>query len=86
MFLDQLPVPPQQRAQMNELVLRMEDIVYMAGRPRFDRVRLVMDSHELWFIWEEDKLVIIVELDANPEAVAAAFERATAAGGSAVLN
>lgn len=86
MFLDEAPVGPHERAQIAELALRMEDIAYAAGLRRFDRVRIVTAEHELWFIWDDEKLVIIVELGGGPEAVAEAFARAMAAGGDPVLN
>lgn len=85
-FLDDAPVPPQQRAQITELVLRMEDLIYAAGLPRFDRIRLVLAENDLWFIWEDRQLVVAVELDAGPDAVAGAFARATAVAGDPVLN
>lgn len=84
--VDDLPVPPQRQRELTELVLRMEDIVQMAGMRRFDRVRLVMTYDEVWCIWDEEKLVVIVEMGATPEAAEEAFRRATAGAGDAALN
>jgi hypothetical protein len=76
-----------QLEHIKDLCCRMEDIACEAGLPRFDRVRLstgAAGDDELWFLWEERRLCIVVELTAGPEQLAAALSRATA--GDAVLN
>lgn len=72
---------------IQDLVLRMEDIAHMAGMPRFDRVRFESDPDELWFLWEEEKQAIVVEMaDTSNEALMRAFHQSAAAPGDAVLN
>lgn len=73
--------------QIQDLALRMEDLCAGAGLPRFDRVRFVSDPgepDEVWFLWEERKLVVAVELTAGPTSLAEALARATS--GDPVLN
>ena len=73
--------------QIEDLCRRMEDLAADGGMPRFDRVRYSSDPRgpgELWFLWEERKLAVVVELDSGPDALAKALARAT--GGDAVLN
>ncbi len=62
----------------------MEDLCASGGLPPFDRVRFDTGAEELWFLWEETKLAVVVELTAGPEALAASLAKATA--GDAVLN
>lgn len=63
--------------EIHDIALRMEDIAYLAGLPKFDRVRYRTADEEIWFIWEEEKLVIIVEFrDTSLQAIRAAVERA----------
>lgn len=72
---------------IHDLVLRMEDILVAAGSSRFDRVRLVSDPggpDEVWFVWDEEKRIIVVELTDGPEALTDALAAATA--GDPVLN
>ena len=64
----------------------MEDIAASVGLPRFDRVRYDMDVQEAWFLWEDRKLAIVVEMSDTPEQMAAAVARATAGSGDPVLN
>jgi hypothetical protein len=71
---------------LKDLCLRMEDIAAMAGLPRYDRVRYDFDAAEAWFLWEERKLAIVVEMSDTPEKIAAAVARATAGSGDPVLN
>lgn len=76
-----------QLEQIKDLCLRMEDMAFEVGLPRFDRVRLTSAANggdELWFLWEERKLCVVVEIDSGPEQLAAALSQATA--GDAVLN
>ncbi|MBO9534469.1 MAG: hypothetical protein J7513_15970, partial [Solirubrobacteraceae bacterium] len=47
---------------INELVLRVEDMLYPAGIRQFDRVRWRTALNELWFLWEDEKFLLIVEL------------------------
>lgn len=73
--------------QIEDVCRRMEDIAADGGLPRFDRVKYMSASNgpgELWFLWEERKLAVVVELSDSTEALAAALARATA--GDAVLN
>lgn len=72
---------------IQDLILRMEDIALMAGRPRFDRVKFMSDPDELWFFWEADKQAIVVEMgDSSEQAMRIALNQAMAAGGDPVLN
>ncbi|MEN0014002.1 MAG: hypothetical protein AAGC46_11590, partial [Solirubrobacteraceae bacterium] len=62
-----------QLAHIKDLVLRMEDLTFEGGLPPFDRVRLTTGAHggdELWFLWEERKLCVVVELSDGPEQLA----------------
>lgn len=73
--------------QIEDVCQRMEDIAADVGLPRFDRVKWMSDPDgpgELWFLWEERKLAVVVELSDTTEALAAKLARATA--GDAVLN
>lgn len=73
--------------EIQEIALRMEDIAYLAGLRKFDRVRYRTADEEVWFIWEEEKLVIIVEFrDTSIDALRAAVERAVAPAGDPALN
>lgn len=72
---------------IEDVCQRMEDIAADGGLPRFDRVKYMSDPHspgELWFLWEERKVAVVVELSDSTEALAAKLARATA--GDAVLN
>lgn len=76
-----------QLEHIRSLCRRMEDLAFEAGLPAFDRVRLttgVGGDDELWFLWEERKLCVVVEITAGPEELAAALAGASA--GDAVLN
>ncbi len=73
--------------QIEDLCRRMEDIAADGGLPRFDRVKYMSDPEgpgEVWFIWEDTKKVVVVELSDGPQDLAAALASATA--GDAVLN
>lgn len=73
-----------QMDEIEDMCRRMEDLCADGGIPPFDRVRYAAGLRELWFLWEESKLAVVVELAAGPEAMAASLARATA--GDAVLN
>lgn len=49
-------------AEVDDLVLRMGDLLYEAGLAPFDRVRYRTAEEEVWFIWSAEKKVVIVEL------------------------
>lgn len=73
--------------EIHEIALRMEDLAYMAGLKKFDRVRYRIADEEIWFIWEEEQLVIIVEFrDTSNDALRAAIERAVVPVGDPALN
>ncbi len=73
--------------EIREIALRVEDMAYLAGLPKFDRVRYRTADEEVWFIWEEEKLVIIVEFtDTSLPAIRAAVERAVGPIGDPALN
>lgn len=74
--------------EIQEIALRVEDLAYLAGLRKFDRVRYQTASDEVWFIWEkEEQLVIIIELrDASLDAIRTAVERAIQPAGDPVLN
>lgn len=74
--------------EIHELALRMEDLAYLAGLRKFDRVRYRTADEEVWFIWEhEEKLIIIVELrDTSLDALRGAVEQAVGPIGDPVLN
>ncbi len=72
---------------IEDVCRRMEDIAADGGLPRFDRVKYMSERGgpgELWFLWEERKLAVVVELSDTTEALASKLARATA--GDAVLN
>lgn len=72
---------------IKDICRRMEDLTFEAGIPPFDRVRLVSDPgepDEVWFLWEERKLAVAVELTAGPDDLATALAQATA--GDPVMN
>lgn len=74
-------------ARIKDICLRMEDMCAEGGIPPFDRVRLVSDPgkpDEVWFLWEERKLAVAVELTAGPKQLSTALAQATA--GDPVLN
>jgi hypothetical protein len=76
-----------QLEHIKDLCRRMEDLAFEADLPPFDRVRLTTGDgggDELWFLWEERKLCVVVEITDGPEHLAEALSRATA--GDAVLN
>jgi hypothetical protein len=76
-----------QLEHIKDLCRRMEDIAFEADLPPFDRVRLTTGADggdELWFLWEERALCVIVGIAAGPEQLTEALSRATA--GDAVLN
>ena len=73
-----------QMSEIEDMCRRMEDMCADGGLPPFDRVRYAVGLGELWFLWEETKLAVVVELAAGPEALADSLARATA--GDAVLN
>lgn len=74
--------------EIQEIALRVEDLAYLAGLGKFDRVRYQTASEEVWFIWEkEEQLVIIIELrDASLDAIRTAVEHAIRPAGDPVLN
>lgn len=72
---------------VKDLCRRMEDLCVTGDIPPFDRVRLTTNDKgedEVWFLWEEQKKVVVVELTAEPEDLTAALTNAAA--GDAVLN
>ena len=72
---------------IQDLILRMEDIAMTGGMPRFDRVKFVSDPDELWFLWEEDKRAVVLEMgDTSTEAMQRALTQANAGPGHPVLN
>lgn len=70
--------------EIEDVCRRMEDLCAEGGLPRFDRVKFIAHPGEVWFLWEETKLAVVVELGADPEALAESLARATA--GNPVLN
>lgn len=73
--------------EIQEIALRVEDMVYLAGLRKFDRVRYRTADDEVWFMWEEEKLVVIISMrDTSLDAVREAVERAVAPVGDPVLN
>lgn len=73
--------------EIREIALRVEDMVYLAGLRKFDRVRYRTAADEVWFIWEEEKLVVIITFtDTSLEAIRAAVERAVGTVGDPALN
>lgn len=70
--------------QIEDMVRQMEDLCAEGGLPPFDRVRFAMGTGEVWFLWEESKLAVVVEATAGPAELAASLAGATA--GDAVLN
>lgn len=71
-------------AHLKDICLRMQDIAASVGLGRFDRVTLMTDPDELWFMWEANKRIVVVELTATPEQIAAAVAHSTSA--DPVLN
>lgn len=72
---------------VKDLCRRMEDLCVTGDIPPFDRVRLATNEKgedEVWFLWEDQKKVVVVELTAEPEDLTAALSRA--APGDPVLN
>lgn len=72
---------------VKDLCRRMEDLCVRGDLPPFDRVRLTTNDQgddEVWFLWEAQKKVVVVELTASPEDLTAALTNAAA--GDAVLN
>lgn len=73
--------------EIQEIALRVEDMVYLAGLRKFDRVRYRTADDELWFIWEEEKLVVILSMrDTSLDAVREAVEQAVRPAGDPILN
>jgi hypothetical protein len=76
-----------QLAHVRDLCRRMEDLAFEGDLPPFDRVRITTGADggdELWFLWEERQLCVVVEIAAGAEQLAAALSGAVA--GDAVLN
>lgn len=63
---------------IKDICRRMEDLCADAGLVPFDRVRFASDPDEVWFVWEEQKRVVVIELDADPAAMAATLAKASA--------
>ncbi len=73
-------------ARVEEIVLRMEDLVHEAELPRFDRVRYDIGAEEVWFYWDEQQFATVVELTAAPAELTSAMAAAFAGSGNPVLN
>jgi hypothetical protein len=70
--------------RIQDIALRMEDLCADAGIPRFDRVRFKIGLDEVWFLWEERKLAVVVELGADAAHMAESFAQVMA--GDPVMN
>lgn len=89
MPVDELPVPGRVRDQIQDIALRVDDMLYDADVPPFDRVRWCTAERELWFIWEARKAVVIVELNedlAPTQTLDAMLAQVLAQAGDPVLN
>lgn len=74
-------------AEIDELVLRVEDMLYPSGMRAFDRVQYKTALEEVWFLWEEEKFILIIELrDTSHDALRAAIDASLKPAGDPALN
>jgi hypothetical protein len=73
--------------EIQELALRVEDVLYPRGIRRFDRVQYKTAYEEVWFLWEEEKFILIVEMrDTSLDTIRAAIDHTFKSAGDPALN
>ena len=59
-------------SRVHDVATRFVELLDREGIPRFDHARLNLNDEELWFVWEERKRVVVVELGGRDPADVAA--------------